>query len=104
MDKIILRELFEDSDLLGMIAADAYTTIYDGVADYVIRYMSEDLSIHQIQNIIWWGLYKEFCVCENTLAKTEWKLDRNQAMLILGSPSRFKTLATGIRNLVSKIV
>jgi hypothetical protein len=99
---ILIRELLEDADLLDMIRAGAYATIYDSVADYITKYMSEDLSIDQIQNIIWWGLYEEFCVCENVMTKTEWTLDENQAMFILGSPSRFKSIATGIRNLFSK--
>jgi hypothetical protein len=103
VDKILLQELFEDADLLGMINAGAYHSIYDGVADYTIKSISPDLSIGQIQNIVWWGLFNEFCVCENVLSKSEWRLDPNQAMFILGDPNRFKTIATGIRNLISKL-
>jgi hypothetical protein len=103
MDTILLRELLEDADLLGMIRAEAYHTVYDGVADYAMKYLSSDLSIDQIQNIIWHGLYNEFCICENVLSKSEWKLDLNQAMIIIGDPNRFKSVATGIRNLLSKI-
>jgi hypothetical protein len=103
LDNILLRELLEDADLLGMIRGGSYTTIYDGVADYAMEYLSSDLSIDQIQNIIWHGLYNEFCICENVLTKSEWKLDLNSAMSIIGDQNRFKSIATGIRNLLSNI-
>lgn len=100
MDIQILQEILEDADVFGYEDAGAYADVYDPCAKLILKSLSKDLSIDQIQNIIWESFYQEFCVC--TIGNTDepWVLDRDQAKMILGSPDRYKDLAFNIRHTV----
>jgi hypothetical protein len=96
----ILKEILQDADVFGFIGAGAYADAYDREAQFILDYLSKDLSIEQIQNIIWHAFYQECCICQNSLTNEPWMLDTNQAMFIIGDPERFKDLAYMIRHSV----
>jgi hypothetical protein len=96
----LLRDMFEDFDIYGCIKAGAYADIYDPIAKSVSERLSKDLSVSQIENIVWESFYQNYCICTIGATKEPWVLDKEQAMVILGTPSRFENLATTIRQLI----
>jgi hypothetical protein len=96
----ILEELLEDNDPLNYIKAGAYVDIYDPAAEIIYKKLSKDLSIAQIQKIIWNSIYKEFCIGTVPGTGEKFTLDKKQAVIIIGSPERFKSLAHDIRDKV----
>jgi|ERR1700722_5923959 len=96
----LVRDMFEDFDLYGAIKAGANADHYDNIATAVSAKLSKDLSISQIQNIIWEAFYQNFCICTIGNTNEPWVLDREQAVIILGSHSRFENLASAIRQLI----
>lgn len=97
MDIQILKELLEDFDCYGFIKAGSYADTYDNVAVSIFPKLSKDLSIVQLEAIIWDAFYEHCCVCTVGVSKEPFIIDKSQAMFILGSPERFKTLAYSIR-------
>lgn len=100
----ILKEILEDADIFSFISAGAYADVYDNEAQFISDHLSEDLSIDQIQNVIWYAFYQECCVCNNVLTGEPWELDTDQAMFVIGDPVNFKSLAITIRQLVLKTI
>lgn len=96
----LIKDMFEDFDLFGVIKAGAYADAYDSIAKGVSEKLSKDLSVSQIQNLIWESFYQNYCICTIGNTKEPWVLDKEHAVLILGSPSRFENLATTIRQLI----
>lgn len=97
MNILLLKELLEDADVLNFIKNDALPTEYDGCAEIMFRSLSKDLSIEQIQNIIWNAFYEQFCVGTIGTTEEEFALDKDQSISIIGSPERYKKLAMEIR-------
>ena len=93
----ILKEMLEDADLFGMIKAGSDAAIYDKVAMRVFPLLMKDLTISQIEGLLWDGFYEDFCVCTTDDKNVPWVLDKRQASSIIGHPSRFKGLALNIR-------
>lgn len=94
----LLKEMLEDADLFGFIRASSFVDCYDYIAEDIFPRLSKDLSISQLQNIIWDAFYRDLCVCEIGISKEPWILDRDQAVVILGPPDRFKGVALNIRH------
>lgn len=94
----ILKEMLEDADLFGYISAGAYADVYDNAAVLIFPKLSKDLSLSQIQHIIWDAFYLEFCTGVIGGTKEPWMLDSAQAMITIGSPGQFKGLALNIRH------
>jgi len=94
----LLKEMLEDADLFGFIREGAYATSYDDCAEDIFSHLSKDLSIEQINNIIWDVFYHRFCVCVVGGTGESFVLDKAQAATILGSPDRYKDLAFNIRH------
>lgn len=95
MSVILLKEILEDADYLQFIASGAYPDIYDQIASDVFPKLSKDLSIDQIQNIIWNAFYKECCFISINNSIVE--LGIKQGYYILGYPIGFKNIAHDIR-------
>lgn len=96
----ILREIFEDADIFVFIKAGAYIDAYDRVADLILPKLSKDLSISQIQDIIWEAFYQDCCRGNIGGTKEPFDLDKEQARAILGHSDRFKGIAINIRHMV----
>lgn len=94
----ILKEMLEDADLFGYIRAGAYATEHDRIAELIFPKLSEDLSLSQIQDIVWDSFYLELCQCTIGNETELWVLDRDQARVIIGDPERFKGIALNIRH------
>ena len=94
--------MLEDADLFGFIRAGAYADTYDQAAEIIFPKLSKDLSISQIQNIVWEAFYQDFCVCTVGGAKDPWILDKDSAGSIIGSPERFKGIALNVRHDILK--
>jgi hypothetical protein len=96
----LVKDLFEDFDIYGYIKSGAYSDIYDSISKNVSKKLSKDLSVSQIKNIIWEAFYNYCCVC--TIGNTDrpWVLDKEHAVVILGTPNRFENLATTIRGFI----
>jgi hypothetical protein len=94
----ILKEMLEDADLFGMIRAGADADVYDRVCVLAFPRFMKDLSIDQIQLILWEAFYEDFCKCSIGSTDEPWALDKKQASPIIGSPERFKGLAMNIRH------
>jgi hypothetical protein len=95
MSVTLLKEILEDYDCLGYIEAGSYGDAYDAVASAIFPKLSKDLSIEQIQNIIWDAFYKEFFIVEIDGATVN--LGVKQAYYVMGYPIIFKNLALEIR-------
>jgi hypothetical protein len=96
----ILIELFEDADLLGLIAAGALPTEYDLLAEDIFRNVSRDLSIKQIQQVVWDSFYDSFCngtIYGENGEEMPFALDKTSAISIIGTPERYKEIAGKIR-------
>lgn len=98
----ILKEMLEDADLFGMTRAESYVDVYDNAAEIIFPLLLKDLSIAQIQAIIWEAFYRDFCCCTIGGTKESWVLGREQARFIIGHPDRFKALAVKIRREIIK--
>lgn len=94
----ILQEMLEDADVYGYIHAGAYADVYDSAAKRMLPKFSKDLSVSQIQCIIWDSFYEEFCIGTVGGTKEPWALDKNQAVFAIGNPEQFKNLAFNIRH------
>jgi|ERR1035441_7899787 hypothetical protein len=92
-----LKSLLESKDILGYIKAGADGDIYDPVAPVILEQLRTDLTLSQLQNIIWDAFYHEFCGGTIHDSKTPWMVDKTQAVNIIGYPEGFKSLATEIR-------
>lgn len=101
--RIILEELLELSDILGLIKNEADFDCYDPAIDLILPNLSHDLSISQIQLIVWEAYYQVFCVGEIAGSKEKFVLDRKQAVLVIGSPDRYNKLALDIRKRIIKV-
>lgn len=95
----IIREILEDFDLFLFIQHGAYADIYDHQAELISQRISKDLSVSQIEKIIWQVFYEEFCNCTVGGTDIPWTLDKDQARIILGDPDRYESLAYTIRQL-----
>ena len=95
-----LTELFEEADILFMISGGAYVSVYDTCCEQIIKQLSKDLSIEQIQSIIWNAFFDEFCKCEVAASKAKFVLDKNAATAILGTPERYRDIAFNIRHTI----
>lgn len=90
----------EDTDVLGFIKAGAAPDYYDSWSSNILDFLSPDLSIDQIENLIWDVAYAQTCICTIGSSNIPWVLDREQAKLILGESNRFHNLAYDIRHLL----
>lgn len=95
---IILKELLEDNDPIKFIFNGADANIYDKTAELIYPQLSKDLSIDQLQRIIWTAFYQTTCVCEVAISKEVFVIDESQAAAIIGGYERFKDLAYAIRH------
>jgi hypothetical protein len=96
----LIRDLLEDTDPFGYISAGSFCTIYDKHAELIAAKLSKDLSIVQIENVIWDVFYQELCICSVPGSEEPWVLDKEHAAAIIGQPSRFMALATTIRTMM----
>lgn len=87
----IVRDMLEDTDILGYIKLGALADCYDRQAEYINDHLSNDLSVSQISKIIWNAFYAELCVYE------QFAINRQTAKGIIGEPSRFDDVAKEIR-------
>lgn len=94
--------MLEDADLFGLIKAGAYADAYDRIAIESYSKLSKDLSISQIQQILWDAFYIDFCFCVIGGTKEPWLLDKDQAVFIIGHPDRFRGVALNIRHSILK--
>jgi hypothetical protein len=92
-----LKSLLETKDVLGYIKAGADDDIYDPVASVILEQLRTDLTLSQLQDIIWEAFYQEFCGGNIHDSQKLWMLDRSQAVNIIGYPTGFKSLAMEIR-------
>lgn len=97
MSEQIVKEILEDADALRYIVAGADHAQYDLSASRIFAKLSNDLSVAQIEKIIWNEFYYDFCV--GTIGNTNdyFAIDKTQARYILGEPSRFNGIAKNIR-------
>jgi len=96
----LIRDLLEDADLFGYVAAGSFCDIYDKHAELIAAKLSKDLSVDQIENVIWDVFYQELCVCNIAGSNEPWVLDRKHAAAIIGGPDRFEPIAITIRNMI----
>lgn len=96
----LLQALLEDSDPLGYIRAGAYADYYDPWTGMILDFLSPDLSLEQIERLIWDVAYANICICTIGNSEKSWVLEREQAEMILGDHSRFNKLARDIRFLI----
>lgn len=96
----VLQALLEDEDLYGFIKAGAFPTFYDPWCQSIIDHLSSDISIEQLERLIWDTAYAHTCMCTVHDTGKPWVLEREQAKFILGEPSRFNRLAKDIRFIV----
>jgi hypothetical protein len=99
----IIEELLEDADVLGYIKAGADHNQYDRAAKKIFDKLSIDLSVAQIEKIIWESFYSDFLVCTVGNSNDYFAVDQKQAGYILGEPSRFSGIAKNIRHIVYKL-
>ena len=92
-----LKTLLETKDPLNYIKSGLDPDIYDNPANAIFNSLRSDLTLSQLQDIIWESFYQEFCGGTIHDSKKLWMLDRNQAVNIIGYPSNFKSLAMEIR-------
>lgn len=97
-----LKYLLEEFDFFSYVAVGHNICPYSKAADYMFPFLNLDLTITQLEGLIWHGLYQEACVCENFLTKEPWILDVNQAMFIVGEPERFEKAARKLRSLMMR--
>jgi hypothetical protein len=95
MSVILLKEILEDCDFLGFIECGCDADIYDNIGSDIFPKLSKDLSIDQIQTIIWGAFYKDCCIFN--IDGRIMDLGVNQAYSIIGYPIDFKNLAYEIR-------
>lgn len=95
MSITILKEILEYTDCLRYIEAGSYPDIYDQIASNIFPKLSKDLSIEQIQNIIWDAFYQDCFILEIDGEKVD--LGVKQAYYVMGYPIVFKSLAHEIR-------
>jgi hypothetical protein len=92
-------QIFEDADIFNYIKSGALPTTYDKIAQTLFNRLSKDLTIHQIQNIIWEEFYKFICI--GTVDDKEVVIiDRRSAFGTIGEPNKFKGIALNIRNIL----
>lgn len=89
LDKI--KEILKDADFFGYIRAGADTSVYDQCAEPIFSKSFKDISIEQLQRIMWDSFYQAFCSDV---------LDKDQARYIIGEPERFKGISLNIRYIV----
>jgi hypothetical protein len=97
----IVQEVFEDADPYGYIRLSSFPDAYDECAKLVFDKLHLDLTIDQIQTIIWEAFYSYICV--GKVGEVEFSLDKAEACVILGDVSRFKGMALNIRHLLYKL-
>ena len=89
-----IKEILKDADFFGYIRAGADTNVYDQCAELILSNIFKDISIDQLQQIVWGSFCKVFY---EPFSPT---LDKAQAKHILGEPERFKGIALNIRYIV----
>ena len=97
----IIQEIFEDADVYKYIKLGTEVGIYDGCAKYVAKRLHKDLTISQIQSLIWESFYQ--FICTGVMGESfneKFELDKSQACIILGHPDKFKGLALNIRDII----
>lgn len=99
----IIQELLEDADILGYIKAGADHAEYDKAAIKIHEKLSADLSVAQIERIVWEAFYYDFLVCTVGNSNEFWSVGKNQARYILGPPDRFAGIAKNIRWIMFKL-
>jgi hypothetical protein len=96
----VLQAVLEDADIYGFIKAGADPSFYDAWCNQIIDFISPDISIAQLQNLIWDVAYAHTCVCTIPGSNRPFILPREDAEVILGKPDRFEVLAKEIRYIV----
>ena len=73
--------------------------IYDPQAKSISDKLHKDLTVAQIQSIVWEAFYQELCVCVVPKTNEAFVFDKVEALIILPI-ERFENIATIIRSLL----
>jgi hypothetical protein len=96
----IIEGVLADIDVLGWIAAGATIESYNPIATTISKALFADVTLTQVQTIIWNAIYGELCICSVGGDKNiPWVMDKRDAVAILGTPARYKNLAAVLRDL-----
>ena len=95
-----IKDVLETFDYFGYMAAGHNIGPYSVAATYMESFLSPDLSLVQIEAIIWHGLYREACVCHNALTNKPYIIPTTDAMFIVGESERFRDAAIKLRKLM----
>jgi hypothetical protein len=91
-----IKQILKDADILGYTRADV-SIEYDLCADFIAPRLNKDMSIAQLEELIWRSFYAVF------YAPYFSNPDKNQATYILGTPERYKGIAVNIRHIIFEL-